>query len=417
VSASFLRGFPSEKVSVRLTQMLPRLGALLFLIAIAVSQGSSEPRSPSDDRQVLRQSIPAHSASAPVSSAAVNAGPLTEYYLTAGDQGTNWVVQGITVTASFPQHHPEDQGEYAIAVTDTVRTLGNGNVALGRVPSHAGSEYTLSGIYTGTDFVYPVDAFGFYDGATDGRFNYSVDFYGGGVYRFNSNWSNPVLLFPTAPGYMGITFDIATNTLWLSFYNGNMVEHRSLTGAVISSFSVAATPSALALDPADGTLWLTAQQPQGILFQYSQSGVPLGSVAYPELVDQNTLGGEFAVPPVAATKGNAHGSGTITVLGGTASFRFSERLPAKKTHPFLAYSDPTNGFSFNTKKLGPVTITGRHAHFTGSAKLRKRTPAVTFTIEVADLSGDGTGDEFSIIASNGYSAGGTLTSGNIVVTQ
>jgi hypothetical protein len=350
-------------------------------------------------------------------SAATNPGPVSPYYLTAGDQGTNWIVQGTSVLNSFPQHHPEDTGEYAIAVTDTIRTLGTGNVALGRIPPHAGSEYTLDGTYTGTDFPYPNPSYAFFDGATDGRFNYSVDFYAGGVYRFNSDWSHPVLLFATGPGYMGITFDVATNTLWLAHFYSNVVEHRSLTGAVIFSFSTADNPSSLALDPADGTLWLTAFVPQGRLFQYAQNGNSLGEVSYPELVDQDTAGGEFALPAVAADKGYTHGFGTIDPVGGSASasFTFNLTLGAKKSKPSMSYSDPASSFAFNTKKLGPVTITGRHAHFTGTAKLGKKGGTISFTVDVMDLSVDGTADELSISASNGYSASGTLTSGNIVV--
>lgn len=354
-----------------------------------------------------------------------NAGPVSPYYLTAGDQGTNWIVQGTAVVGSFPQHHSEDGGEYAIAVTDTVQTLGTGNVALGRMPPHPGSEYTVSdpytvaGTYTGTDFPYPNPSNAFYDGTTDGRFNYSVDFYAGGVYRFNSDWSHPVLLFATGPGYFGITFDVATDTLWLAHYYDNIVEHRSLTGAVIFSFPVAYNPAALALDPADGTLWLNAFIPQGRLFQYAQNGTPLGEVTYPELADQDAIGGEFAVPAVPAEHGIARGGGNIITGEGSssASFSFNVLLGAKKSKPTLSYSDRANGFTFTTKKLDPITITGRHAHLTGTAKLRKKGGTISFTVDVADLSADGTGDEFSISASNGYSASSALTSGKILVTH
>src|SRR6476646_12028642 len=145
------------------------------------------------------------SSSAFAGAAVSNPGPVSPYYLTAGDQGLNFVVQGNTIT-SFPQHHSASGGEYAIAVTDTMRTLGTGNVALGRMPPHAGSEYTVAGadagvgLYTGTDFPYPINSAGFFDGATDGRFNYAIAFYGGGVYRFNGDWSQPLLLFVTNPG-------------------------------------------------------------------------------------------------------------------------------------------------------------------------------------------------------------------------
>src|SRR5450755_1436854 len=58
--------------------------------------------------------------------AGASAGPVGMYYLTAGDQGTNWVVQGTTVVTSGTQAHTANLGEYAIALTGgTVRTLGN----------------------------------------------------------------------------------------------------------------------------------------------------------------------------------------------------------------------------------------------------------------------------------------------------
>jgi len=40
---------------------------------------------------------------------------------------------------------------------------------------------------------------------------------------------------------------------------------------------------------------------------------------------------------------------------------------------------------------------------------------VTFTVTAVDSSPDGTSDTFSITLSNGYSASGTLTSGNITI--
>ena len=54
-------------------------------------------------------------------------GPTGTYYLTAGDQGTNWMIQGTTAT-SFAQNQTTNGGEYGIAVTSTVQTMGNGNL-------------------------------------------------------------------------------------------------------------------------------------------------------------------------------------------------------------------------------------------------------------------------------------------------
>src|SRR5512141_1410035 len=92
--------------------------------------------------------------------ASVWAGPISSWYLTAGDEGTNWIVQGVTAT-SFAQAHPDEGGEYAIAVTNSVRTLGNGNC--GGAGCGLGADYSLAFSYSGTDYTYPPVQAAFYD--------------------------------------------------------------------------------------------------------------------------------------------------------------------------------------------------------------------------------------------------------------
>ena len=77
----------------------------------------------------------------------------------------------------------------------------------------------------------------------------------------------------------------------------------------------------------------------------------------------------------------------------------------------MIYSDPANGFSFSTKKVNPVTIIGNHAQFSGTAKIGRQ--KLTFTVNATDNGNPGSADIFSINLSNGYSASGHLTSGNI----
>ena len=234
--------------------------------------------------------------------AAFATGPTGTYYLTAGEPGgTNWAVQGNAVVNSWPQHHPESGGEYAIAVSSTVRTLGSNQIT-----NHPGSEYTLNGTYTGTDYAYPSVTNRFYDGTTDGSFNYSVDYSGGGVYRMNSDWSQSTLLFNSVTNALGITYDPSNNSLWISSFNTNTVVDYSLTGTPLSSFSVPFSKiTCLALDPADQTLWMGSQSTEGTFYQYSKAGAQLNTQFYSALANQNTLGGEFAVPE----------PGTIGLLG------------------------------------------------------------------------------------------------------
>jgi hypothetical protein len=217
------------------------------------------------------------------------ADPVSRYYLTAGDQGTNWVVQGNSIINSWPQFHTENQGEYAIAVAGFVRTLGNGYQG-----GHPGSEYTLAGVYTGRDFLYPVSGASFFDGTTDGSHNFSVDFDTGDVFQFDTNWANPVLLFSVSSAHLGITYDPTNNSLWISEYIGSDVENYTLAGELLSSFptSVGAITS-LALDPADNMLWMGSQATKGTFYQYSKAGLQFDTVTYHDLLSQNTLGGEF----------------------------------------------------------------------------------------------------------------------------
>lgn len=229
------------------------------------------------------------------------AGPISLLYLTAGDQGTNWMIQGTSAT-SFDQQHPQDGGEYAIAVSGDVRTLGNGNQGFGGGSSHPGAQYTLAGVYTGVDYAYPaVGGLAFYDGTTDGTYNYSVDYALGGVYQMNRDWSNPVSLFSTPASDLGITYDASNNSLWISAFSGATVSNYSMTGTLLSSFSAATSGLAsLALDPADGTLWMGSQGTQGTFYQYSKAGVLLDTETYAALESQNALGGEFNVDATAA---------------------------------------------------------------------------------------------------------------------
>lgn len=253
-----------------------------------------------------------------LSSLTAQAGPVSPYYLTAANNTPQvdniFVVQGNSIINSFPQHHQAE--ESAIAVTDTVRTLGVGGGNGG-----PGSQYTLSGTYTGVDYAYPASTGIFYDGTSDGTFNYSVNYTSSGagsVSRFNADWSNPVLLFTVSPGSLGITYDQTNNSLWVSQFSGSLVENRSLTGTILSSFTTAQTHlTALALDPADNTLWMGSQDMEGTFYQYSKTGTLLDTTTYNGLVGQNTLGGEFAVTAAVPEPSSLTmlGAGVVGLLG------------------------------------------------------------------------------------------------------
>jgi hypothetical protein len=346
-----------------------------------------------------------------VPNAALAVGPVSKLYLTAGDENMNWVVQGASVTNSWTQHNI---GEYAIAILNTVRTLG----VFG-----PGSEYTLSGTYTGTNFAYPFNNQAVYDGTTNGILNYTVDYGGGGVYSTKTDWSNPTLLFSTTAGYIGIAYDSTDGTLWLSSFNGNTVEHRSLQGALISSFVVPFSRiTCLALDPADDTLWMGSQSTEGTFYQYSKTGVQLSTVIYSALLSQNTLGGEFVVPP-APTGLELDGFGTLVFSNNkTATFNIQDVETQLKKNGFFeggfGYNDSRNHEFFSTAQITSVTFSsdGNQATFTGNAKdgiNRKR--SVTFTVTVLANQDRDSDDTLTINVSDGYSATGKCLNGGIFI--
>jgi len=338
-------------------------------------------------------------------------GPVSKLYLTAGDQQMIWVVQGTSVVNSWTAQH---QFEYPLEVSNTIRTLG-------RFAGEFGSEYTLAGAFTGTTYSFP---FGLgpelLDGTTDTQTNYSVDFNTGDVYSFNSTWGNPTFLFTTSPDFLGITYDATDNTLWLANFGGNTVEHRSLFGTLISSFTVPFTSiSCLALDPADNSLWMGSQNTEGTFYQFSKSGTALGSVFYPALAGQNTLGGEFqqfATGKFLEVNGQGAFAGPA---GKKALFAFSdvENQPVPGTiyvEGVLAYQDKGSKISFQTGKIFSVMASGNEAVIRGNARVNKQ--LVDFTIYVVGNQNPSTNDFYSVSLSNGYSASGNLINGFITIT-
>ena len=225
---------------------------------------------------------------APIAS---QAGPASELYLTAGQENTILVVQGNNVVRSWGVVH---NNEYAIAVMGTVQTTIGAS-------GFAGSEYTLAGAYTGVSSTFPnLPGTSIYDGASDGTYLYAWDFNQNRALRFGPNWSNPVPLFSiggSVGDFIGITFDPSNDSLWISGWYKSEIRDYSLTGQLLSSFSVSHNEiTALALDPATETLWSANRNVWGLFEEYSKTGQLLSTQYYPELSGMNVLGGEIPIP-------------------------------------------------------------------------------------------------------------------------
>jgi len=112
---------------------------------------------------------------------------------------------------------------------------------------------------------------------------------------------------------------------------------------------------------------------------------------------------------------NVNASGTFNSSSGTATFS----MDVSGTHGIptgsLSYSDPNANVTFSRVRLRKLTISGNTATITGLATLDNGTGRVSFTVTAVDKSADGSTDTLSVTLNDGYSASGTLTSGNVII--
>jgi hypothetical protein len=109
-----------------------------------------------------------------------------------------------------------------------------------------------------------------------------------------------------------------------------------------------------------------------------------------------------------------HVSGSGGIPNG-AGFNMDITRTNGRPSGFITYYDGAGGVSFSRARLRRLTISGNTATITGNAKLDNTQGNVSFTVTAVDNSTNGSTDTFNITLSNGYSAGGTLTAGNVVI--
>jgi hypothetical protein len=264
------------------------LASSSVLNAAALASSTSLVRGTSAAPVDATTSSPASLTQAP--GAVVPAGPKSTLYLASGDQHRNWRILAGTTTAIASSQ--ANSNEYALSISGgVIRSAGNGQFG----PPNVGSTYDLNFNYTGTQLGNPGN--NVLDGTTDGVFNYGFDWQTREVYRYNLDWTSPVLLFTsnfTGSGF-GITYSPANNSLWVSTNTGIVADY-TLDGTFLSSFNDGTDNRALAYDNADGTLWALTNSGAGTLTQFNTAGTILQSFNVGTMGD-NIFGGEFVEIP------------------------------------------------------------------------------------------------------------------------
>jgi hypothetical protein len=125
--------------------------------------------------------------------------------------------------------------------------------------------------------------------------------------------------------------------------------------------------------------------------------------------------GDACDPTPGSTPGCAGGVGTLQT-NAKASFAFGVRYRAGRPAPegLLGFTDKAAGKAIGSKRITSVIIVGSHATIRGDGKTNAG-QTVAFRVDVDDLSANGKLDTFRI-EWPGYTATGTLRSGNIVLT-
>ena len=212
------------------------------------------------------------------------------------------------------------QYEAPIAVAGDVRTMGF-------YSNTSGALYNLAGNPLGPTYTHPASLGRTSDGTTDGAWNYTVELDTGDVYRLDRSWQSPTYMFNVGDlSQGGITYDCATDTLWVANEGGcGGAGHCWITGAV-TNYTMTGTPISstvfggsgglndLAID-VDGSCWAATKFASGgALVHYDSIGNNLGLFAI-DLGDDSIRGADIRCVPSPASAA-VLGLGALGVLGG-----------------------------------------------------------------------------------------------------
>jgi len=167
-------------------------------------------------------------------------------------------------------------------------------------------------------------------------------------------------------------------------------------------------------DPATGT-WSFTGSLNTMRKDHALTVLPNGMILV-------TGGGRTNSIPIASAELYDPGIAVATKVDGRGTFDNQENEVTFNFHANQAddssalgsysFCDPASGVCITTGKIQSLSITGINAQFSGEARLEDGI-RVWFDVSVTDNGEPGRLDTISMTLSNGYSASGTLTSGDI----
>ena len=124
---------------------------------------------------------------------------------------------------------------------------------------------------------------------------------------------------------------------------------------------------------------------------------------------------DYCTPPPSTVGAKVTAGGWITVTGGKATFGLTAQAKTGEPSGNLTYQDHVTGRTVKSTSITSVIVSGNCARILGTATVNGA-GAFGFDVTVCDNGEPGKdSDTFSITMSDGYSASGTLSGGNVQI--
>ena len=124
---------------------------------------------------------------------------------------------------------------------------------------------------------------------------------------------------------------------------------------------------------------------------------------------------DYCTPPPSTLGAKVTAGGWITVTGGKATFGLTAQAKTGAPSGNLTYQDHVTGRAVKSTSITSVIVSGNCARILGTATVNGA-GAFGFDVTVCDNGEPGKdSDTFSITMSDGYSANGTLSGGNVQI--